>query len=557
FEYEIDWGDGKRESDILSFSDKRKSIPKPSIIIERKEEKEEPLEFRLQHTYIQEGNYNINLLVSSFLREGKLASVPLVIPVQVKVKPPLIEFIRQGIQGEGANQQEFFIKTKQGSLTIKKWELDFGNGEKRDGVGEIEKSFVANYSPNRGKEDKYRAVFSVTTTDDKIYTKELLFRVTGVSSAEGVPSVIDTSGTTLKPVSPTGPAGLLQQEGIQPQKAEQIDLAIEKINLASELFLGEKTSIGIEVKNNSSSGVENILVKLKSDDGFEEPKEINIKPQSTQIIEFLWTPQKLGKQKITASLDYRDYNFKNNVLIQYAEVKQKETKSVEERKEDELLDLSLERIETPQNIFVNERTEIVVYLRNNSKEAIKDCLVFFETEDGFKDKRPISLGPNKLEKVIFAWNPKQLGKQKTTTFIEYKDDSNPKNNQLTQRIEVKSKEQEEEKPTLKIIRIILEGERQETLPIGLPLALILEIDSSAEIDFKEPIEVNISLKGKEFQENFREKITQLRKGRNKIRFELLDELKPDKYILRLELSHPEYKIRIKEEKNFVVVEEER
>ncbi|MCX7661751.1 MAG: hypothetical protein N2Z79_03605, partial [Candidatus Omnitrophica bacterium] len=184
---------------------------------------------------------------------------------------------------------------------------------------------------------------------------------------------------------------------------------------------------------------------------------------------------------------------------------------------------------------------------------IKDCSVILETEDGLRDRRTISLGQNKLEKVNFSWIPKQTGRQKIIASVEHKDDSNPKNNQLTQRLEVKSKEEEKkEEISINIIRILLEGERQETLPSGVPLNVILEIEASDE--FREPLDVNIFLEGEEFKQDFREKIPSLQKGRNKITFELLRELKPDKYNMRVELTNPEYRIRQKQEKNFVVEE---
>ncbi|MCM8784618.1 MAG: hypothetical protein NC818_07665, partial [Candidatus Omnitrophica bacterium] len=91
-----------------------------------------------------------------------------------------------------------------------------------------------------------------------------------------------------------------------------------------------------------------------------------------------------------------------------------------------------------------------------------------------------------------------------------------------------------------------------TLALGSPLVLILELNAS--VEFKEPLMVKMSLRGEQFQKDFKEKIPHLDKGRNKVSFELLKELKPDKYHLLVEITNPEYKISLREEKNFVVKE---
>ncbi|MCX7661428.1 MAG: hypothetical protein N2Z79_01930, partial [Candidatus Omnitrophica bacterium] len=360
------------------------------------------LEFKLQHTYTQEGNFNINLIVKSHLKKGALASNPLVIPVQIQVKPPTIEFSHQAVT---ENIQRFFIKAKKESFPIKSWQIDFGDGAKEQGEGEVEKSIVHAYL----EKGPYQAVFSVITEDNKAYTQKLSFKI-HQDAPEGM--TIPVFDKELSPVSEIGPKTLLSQETSQPQtqKQEQPDLAIEKLELPSDVYLGEKTIVSVKVKNNSSSQIDNIPVNLETDDGFKETKEITLKPQMSQTLEFLWFPQKLGKQKITATLDYKDTNQRNNRLIQNLEVKQKETKPSEEKKEEKTpIDLSLERIETKSEIFIGEKTELSIHIKNNSKEIIKDCSVILETEDGLRDRRTISLGQNKLEKVNFSWIPKQTG----------------------------------------------------------------------------------------------------------------------------------------------------
>ncbi|MCX7926527.1 MAG: carboxypeptidase regulatory-like domain-containing protein [Candidatus Omnitrophica bacterium] len=552
FSYIIDWGDGTKEEDNFSVHGSKTSVRKT---------KNKEIVFGLAHTYAQLGNYNISLLVKSLTSEGSLQSDPLIVPIQVVVEPPIVELNRQNTD---AAEQTFTIKAKSNSYPIKNWQFDFGNGQQTSGIGQVDTTLSATYSIG-----DYGVVFTVTTEgDNKTYTKQLNFRV----RKEAQPVNIQKPNLPMKTTS-NQPFFSQEQVNTGSNKTEEsVDVAIEKVQVSEEIFWKEKASINVSVKNNCQSEIRECSVIVQSDDGWQQEKEITLKPQETSVLEFFWQPNQLGKQRIQATVNCPDDNNKrNNKGLVTVEVKRREsfqpqpqsstqqivpsktgTSSQEEAKTEKTVDVSVLDMRIPSEFFVGESATIDVIIKNNSQIEIKNIPVIFEAEEGTKQQKVIYLGPSSKEKLRFQWTPKQEGRQKISVSSDYKDDINPRDNCLIERIEVKSVEQ---KVSISLRSITLEKEiKKDVLEIKSPLVIIAEINSSGDLDV--PLDVRITVKSRVLKETFTEKIERLNKGTNKFRWQILQSLEePGEYALRVEVFNPNLNIRESQEKVISVVEE--
>jgi hypothetical protein len=108
----------------------------------------------------------------------------------------------------------------------------------------------------------------------------------------------------------------------------------------------------------------------------------------------------------------------------------------------EPIDVSVDEIRLSREIFVNEKTEIEVYLRNNAAVNVENCVVNLEAQDGFSAKEKISLRGRSREKVKFSWTPKETGRQRLTAMAECEGDTNRSNNKATQMAEVIARQNE-------------------------------------------------------------------------------------------------------------------
>ncbi|MFA6379221.1 MAG: CARDB domain-containing protein, partial [Candidatus Omnitrophota bacterium] len=99
-------------------------------------------------------------------------------------------------------------------------------------------------------------------------------------------------------------------------------------------------------------------------------------------------------------------------------------------------DIEIENIKVAQELSLGARAEITVSVKNNTKIETPLFEVRFETEDGFKASQKISLAPGRKERVVFEWEPKQEGQPNITVTAEYREDPNPANNSLSQRVKV-------------------------------------------------------------------------------------------------------------------------
>jgi len=251
------------------------------------------------------------------------------------------------------------------------------------------------------------------------------------------------------------------------EKIAKIDLAIVSLEAKSQINLGEKLDVMVTLINKSTFLLDGVVVELNTQDGFSDKQVIALKPKDEQSVKFSWQPEKSGVQLIRVTVippeGFKDIKPSNNTAEAKVEVIEKEKKKPipisEEKEPTEQIDLSLERIETKGEILLNEKTELTVWIRNKSKSLVEKCAILLETEDGFQDKKVLAISPNKLERVSFSWTPRKEGKQKIIAYLEYPQDADPKNNKITEIVEVKGKKEVDLSITdIRLRRIIIAGE---------------------------------------------------------------------------------------------------
>ncbi|MCM8771269.1 MAG: hypothetical protein NC936_05330 [Candidatus Omnitrophica bacterium] len=133
-----------------------------------------------------------------------------------------------------------------------------------------------------------------------------------------------------------------------------------------------------------------------------------------------------------------------------------------EEKLSETIDISIFEVALLGGIFVNRQTNIEVTIFNDSEQKLDNCLLAIEIEDGFREKRTVSLKPRERQKQIFRWIPHQEGRLRLTAVLRAPQDiqeKNTRNNEKTTFLQVLSKPKEEFSPRQE------EPSRQERAPV--------------------------------------------------------------------------------------------
>ncbi len=97
----------------------------------------------------------------------------------------------------------------------------------------------------------------------------------------------------------------------------------------------------------------------------------------------------------------------------------------------------------PLSVTVGERSTIEVNVKNESDVDIRSATVSVKSEDGLNERQRVSLAAKAREKVRFTWTPKREGRQELVFSLECKEDTNPRDNVLTAKVDVKGKRTEE------------------------------------------------------------------------------------------------------------------
>lgn len=210
------------------------------------------------------------------------------------------------------------------------------------------------------------------------------------------------------------------------KEVSEIDIEVESVDIPSELYAGKPAEITAYIRNNSKVNAPDCEVRFESEDGFKTSQKLSLGPGRRERVRFSWEPKREGSQKISVAVEFRsDSTPANNSVSQRAFVKGAARP-----------DVSIGAIKVPREIYAEKETEITVTLKNESELDIKDCVVMIESEDGFREKEMLSLGPRCRERVSFRWVPKKEGRQRLTAIAEAEDDASPNNNKLSETVEV-------------------------------------------------------------------------------------------------------------------------
>ncbi len=233
-----------------------------------------------------------------------------------------------------------------------------------------------------------------------------------------------------------------------------IDIAISDITAPSEANIAEPVEIILLVSNSAEVQVRDCSLTLESSDGFKEEQKLSLGPKARERIKIKFIPKEEGSVKITAELiappNLTEGNTRNNIASTRIKIRPKaqalavtssgQVKSVIEAQP---LDIAINDIITPTQIFLGKPAEIFILIQNDSELELKDCQVYFETEDGFREKQLFSLKPRSREKIVFRWIPSKTGRLKINAGINASrgvEEKNIRNNESRKLIEVISSE---------------------------------------------------------------------------------------------------------------------
>ncbi len=215
------------------------------------------------------------------------------------------------------------------------------------------------------------------------------------------------------------------QEQVKPQEDIVVKLAF--LELPEEIVVGQRTKIQVQAENTSSEYVRKCKICLEGEDGFKDDKAITLSANKSRNYTFNWTPQKAGKQKLSAYLQSEPQaNISARKLTESVDVK-----------EPEPVDVELTEINLPDEILVGKRTAIKVIAKNNSATNVRNCSLILQIGKEHKDEKKVSITAQKEKKTTFYWTPGKPGAQKITATLKYDEDKNTKNNSVSKNIQVK------------------------------------------------------------------------------------------------------------------------
>jgi hypothetical protein len=244
-----------------------------------------------------------------------------------------------------------------------------------------------------------------------------------------------TGSAAVQPLGQRGQLTPVSQRGITEERklasetrkeAQPVDLSVEDLRARGDLLVGKKAEIEVSVKNNSDIDIRDCGVVFKSEDGFTDKKTVSLRGKGKERLKFDWTPKKDGRQRITATVEYKDdSNPRNNEVSETVEVKKEEQ-----------VDLSVKELRVPREAYVGKPADIEVIIANETNTDVKECIVRIESEDGMRDKTRIALRPRSQERARFTWTPRRDGRQTIKASIECREDMNSRNNEASQPVMV-------------------------------------------------------------------------------------------------------------------------
>jgi hypothetical protein len=270
-------------------------------------------------------------------------------------------------------------------------------------------------------------------------------------------SARQVSGSTQGPISATSIAGSRNNAAQLSLLPSEIDIAISDITVPSEANIGEPVDIILLVSNSAEIQARDCRLILESSDGFKNEQKVSLGPRSRERIKIKFIPKEEGSLKLTAGIiaspDLTERDTRNNTVSARIKIGPKtqasSVKSLASSNQSRAaiearpVDIAVNDIIAPSQIFLGKPAEIFILVQNDSEIELKDCQVYFETEDGFHEKQLFSIRPKAREKIVFRWTPRKNGSLKINTSINAPrglEEKNIRNNEYRRSVEVISSE---------------------------------------------------------------------------------------------------------------------
>jgi hypothetical protein len=209
------------------------------------------------------------------------------------------------------------------------------------------------------------------------------------------------------------------------------DLKIDSVNFSKNIGEGEKLDFSVKIKNivnsetgefaNISSG-ETIVVALNVDGVLVASKSSNagLKVGNSIFINLSWTAVYAGDGKRSFSIvvnpgnTISESNVNNNFWDGFIYVSEKET------------DFEIVDIQKPENFVYNQKSNILVTVKNNGAKSTKPVSGLFKSsKQGNIEKNWFNKTVKRDETFVFSfnWTPNTLGSQSYSITITYNDKS--------------------------------------------------------------------------------------------------------------------------------------
>ncbi len=622
--YKVYWGDGKREEGPI----KIKSECSGNRI--RGEAKKDKISFCLFHVYEKDGGYYPEVKVIPI--STGLESNTLRFYVWVEPTPPELD-LSANVSGATA---EFEIKVKKGGYPIERWVLNFGDGEKLEGKGDVEKIVSHLYKRKRWTSSYKKTFSAVLEAFVKVGPREMRYeKSVPIDIKFEVPSSTMAQLPQGNPKISLSSPSSLPSPSSSPSSDESVNLGIQ---VDRHVHLGDRVKVLVSLMPKSPLNTKAILT-VEANDGWRERREVNLTERGNVIL--WWLPKEIGDYEISAQLRYkqggkdiklvkavdvkvlrsssqgerilkiekievpkevkqgeearikvivknysqqeikgevilkvgRQQEYKKDALWRGREKKTigfkwipKEVKGPKEEltiilnyrigsnerreeekqtviiKKEENIDVALENIKVPDEIYVGEKTKLKVILRNYS--LIKqEVMVSLKLPSGREEKQRLNLRPKGRGEQIFWWTPEREGKGRIEAVVFCKDDRNLQNNRLFKDVKILPP-----KPRVRImdIRIRMKKKRKEDEVAMVAVDVLVE---SLNIGKECRGEILLCLEGDAHLK--REKKVTLREGRNDFPFDV-EELKVGKYRITAQIILDKFKIKVEKKKVFTV-----
>lgn len=357
----------------------------------------------LNHIYVNQGSYTIIVTASVEDDSNTVTSDPIQRTIQVEIKPAVLELIANTVQNN-PNLWKIDYKVIPGSLPIKSWGLDFGDTN----VGAAEETTATGVGGNalaQSRQARGQLALSGQLSDRPLSGKgEVnssimhLFKIKGDYKIKLTIKDDSEKGNT-KELNINIPRNSAPDDDVRNLRTTATgdilsqDIRAQLKETGSRGTIGDRVNVGSRV-----TGVTTTVQNTVAQSGIGQSGVGQVR-------------------QLTAT--------QSTISTPVIEVKK------------EPIDILFIELRPPREMLVNQSCDIEAILKNDSGVEIREAIVNFETEDGFKDRKIISIRPHSQERIKFSWIPRKEGRQRLTGMLECREDENTRNNSISQPVEVR------------------------------------------------------------------------------------------------------------------------